>query len=141
MTSIDHGQWHGYVPTTFPDGAPGGALFTKRDSDGVDWYDYIRDGTAFGANTVKFAARFNEQLSAFLVSVALYDPTMMFPGNQIVREITDYAGTDPQGDFGGKIYDPNTDTFSDPPPPIGPPPGLKSVLERLDALEAKLGGA
>jgi hypothetical protein len=141
MTSIDHGQWHGYVPQTFPDGAPAGTLFTRRDSDGIDWYQYIKDGTAFQSGTVKFAARFNEQYQAFLVSVALYDPTMMFPGNQIIREITDYTGSDPQADFGSKIYDPNTDTFSDPPPFTGwPTPASRSVEERLAALEAKVGG-
>jgi hypothetical protein len=38
----------------------------------------------------------------------------------MVREILNYVGSDPQTDFGQKLYDPATDTFSDIPYPVWP---------------------
>jgi hypothetical protein len=54
-----------------------------------------------------------------------------------VREITDYTGSDPQADFGQKLYDPATDAFSDL-PPLEPPAGIASLLDRVAAIEARL---
>ena len=48
MNTIDHGMWNAYTPTTLPEGAPPHAMFVRRDSDGVDWYDYVGSGTNSG---------------------------------------------------------------------------------------------
>jgi len=140
MASIDHGTWSSYTPDTLPSGAPPGALYVQRDSDSVDWYQYLKDGTHFGAGTVKFSALWQAVYNGYVVSVAVYDADRLFPANQIVREIPDYSGSDPQGDYGQKLYDPATDTFSDL-PPLPPPAEIRDLRARIAALEAKAGGA
>jgi len=140
MNIVDHGQWEAYIPATFPPSAPVGTLFSRRQSDGVDWYDYVK---TLSPNTVQFLALWVDAYNGYVVSVATYDQTMLFPGNQILREITDYAGTDPQADFGNKLYDPAAGTFS-PLPPLPPPlpaVDLNALQDRIAALEAKQGGA
>jgi hypothetical protein len=42
---------------------------------------------------------------------ANYDATKLFPVNQMVIEIVDYEGKDPQKELGGKKYDPETNTI------------------------------
>ena len=135
MNIIDHGRWVNYKPNPIPEKAPPNALFCKRESDGQDWYLYVHavpppgvvavnpndyatqfNVTNFQLETVKFTALWQEQYGAYVVGAAVYDPLMLFPGGQLLGEITDYTGTDPQADFGNKVYDPETKTFSDPPP-------------------------
>ena len=120
MTSIDHGMWQIYTPTTRSADIPSGALFAQRTSDGVDWYDYLKAGNNFTAGTVKFTALWQDLYSGYVSKVATYDETLLFPAGQMLREITDYAGSDPQTDFGQKLYDPATDTFSDITYPVWP---------------------
>ena len=115
MSVIDHGSWLPYKPETLPEGAPPNALFAQRESDFVDWYVYVNSGENFGEANVKMMASLREEIG-YVVGPAVYDPTMLFPAKHIVMEVTDYGGTDPQKDFGGKVYDPATMTFSDPPP-------------------------
>jgi hypothetical protein len=140
MAVIDHGKWQSYQPATLPPGVPAGAIFVRRESDGVDWYDYVNNGANFGAGTVKFTALWSEGYASYMVKVAVYDETMLFPPNQLVREITDYAGSDPHADLANKLYDPATDAFSDR-PVFEMPPALdvKALLDRIATLEAKLG--
>jgi len=142
MTFIDHGKWQPYTPATLPPGVPSGALFVRRESDGIDWYDYVKDGGNFSPDTVKFTALWHPTYQSYLVGAAVYDVTLLFPPNQLVREITDYAGSDPQADFGSKLYDPATDAFSDL-PPFEPPVQreIRELRDRVAALEAKQGGA
>lgn len=116
MSTVDHGKWLPYKPQELPEGAPANAMFAKRESDGVDWYDYVNSGENFGAGSVKLAAIWRDPVG-YVVGPAVYDATMLFPADHIVREILDYTGSDPQADFGNKVYDPETDTFTDPPPP------------------------
>jgi hypothetical protein len=118
MASIDHGIWQTYTPNT-PD-LPSGALFLQRQSDGADWYDYVKAGTNFTPGSVKFSALWQDLYSSYVCKVATFDETLLFPTGQMVREITDYTGSDPQGDFGQKLYDPATDSFSDPTYPVWP---------------------
>jgi hypothetical protein len=139
MASIDHGRWSGYTPGTLPPEAPPGALYIRRDSDGVDWYVYLRDVTSFGADTVKLSALWQDAYNGYVVSVATYDADRLFPVDQIVREITDYTGSDPQADYGSRLYDPATDSFSDL-PPLPPPADIKALLDRVAQLEAKQRG-
>lgn len=136
MNIIDHGKWYIYIPDTLPEHAPSGALYLKRESDGRDWYQLLNSGQALAPGSVKFTAVWQDRYDSYVVSVATYDGTRLFPVNQIAQEITDYTGSDPQADFGGKLYDPVTHEFSDPPPPVDPG---QSLLDRIEALEAKLG--
>ena len=140
MNILDHGQWVDYTPDPIPADAPSGAIFAQRVSDGMDWYDFVTANAGTSPGTVKFTAHWSALQNHWIVSVATYDGTLLFPAGQLVQEITDYAGSDPQADFGGKMYDPNTFTFTDPPQPPWPAPA-KSLEDRIAALEAKLGGA
>jgi len=144
MTHFDHGNWIAYKPEKMPEAAPPNTLFAKRESDGVDWYDHVNGG-AFSEGTVKIAAIMREGIG-YVVGPATYDATRIFPAGHIVAEIGDYTGSDPQKDFGNKVYDPVADTFSDQPPPAPPPPSpteakiltaLDSIMGRLERLEKK----
>jgi hypothetical protein len=130
MSIIDHGAWERYTPTVLPEGAPANAMFARRASDGEDWYDYVNDGENFGAETVKFAAMWQEPANGYVVGPAVWDPTAMFPAGHLIGEITDYRGTDPQTDFGGKIYDPEAKTLTDPPAPA-PVETIEQKVARL----------
>ena len=137
MNTIDHGKWLAYTPVTLPAGAPANAMFTRRESDGVDWYDYVNDGGNFSPAYVKIAALYRDASGQYVVGPATYDATAMFPVGCIVHEVTDYTGNDPQTDLGSKAFDPATGEFTD---PIIPPSERDSVAARLAALEAKQGG-
>jgi hypothetical protein len=137
-TINDHGTWARYTPSPVPADAPPNALFSRRDSDSIDWYDYVNPGSNFGdATVIKMTVG-----SDNIVRAAVLDPTRLFPGNGVrVLEVTGASTADPQADWGGFVYDPNTQTFSDPPPPVlppGPGPGMTELLARVEALEAQL---
>lgn len=146
MNIVDHGSWAAYTPKPedHPAGAPINALFARRESDGVDWYDYVADQKSFGANTVKFAAIYRgDHVNGYIVGPAVYLADRMFPAGHIVAEITDYTGSDPQADFGNKVFDPAAATFSEQPPvPRGEMPleirhALDAITARFDKLEGK----
>jgi hypothetical protein len=146
MNVIEHGSWVRYQPSTIPDDAPPNALFCRRESDGMDWYAYVHPGTNFGADTVKFAAIMRDGVG-YVVGPATTDATAMFPADHLVGEITDYVGTDPQGDLGNKVFDPATGAFTDQPPPPARQvetaaeklilQTLGQLAKRLDALEKR----
>jgi hypothetical protein len=139
MKIIDHGEWEIYKPSEHPSGVPQNAIFMRRKSDHVDWYDYIygkREKPApkldpvtllpvksdyttqpiltqnFGADTVKFAVMWRKEFNAFIVGAASRDVTMIVPFGQTVYEITDYVGDDPFAEFSGKAYDHAAGTFA-----------------------------
>jgi len=145
MRVIDHGKWIRYRPEKFPEGAPINALFAKRESDGVDWYDYVNSGDNFQADSVKIAAMYQDAHKAFVIGPSVLDPTLIFPAGQIVRE---FIGFPHNGDeeaviaaFRNKYIDPDSNDIVDP-PPLPPPPDLEAelrqMLARLEALEAKV---
>jgi hypothetical protein len=138
MTQIlDHGRWVPYQPDKLPPYAPPTALFVRRESDGVDWYDYVRDAKSFTADSVKFTVLWQEAHNGWVVSAAVRDATMLHPANQLVREIIDYrGGDDPQVELGNKLYDPNTHKLHALPQLKDP---LQSLLDRITVIEAKLG--
>jgi hypothetical protein len=112
MAVIEHGNWQVYAPATVPPGAPGNTLFARRaESDGADWYQYVNNSSNFQANTVKLTV-FNN-----IVAAATIDPTTLFPGNALVLEVTDVP-LDDLYSWSRKVYDPATQTFSDPAPLI-----------------------
>lgn len=144
LTVIGHGAWEEYRPGLVPVEAPRGAIFARRTDDQVDWYDYVNDRDNFAPENVKFAAIIRDYAGGYVVGAAVYDATMLFPAGQIVGEITDYTGTDPQTDLGNKLYDPATGTFSDyTPPPVRTAfeqqvlTALDGITSRLEALEKK----
>jgi len=133
---IDHGKWVAYVPSEPPSYAPPGALFARRESDSVDWYDYVKAGTNFGLDTVKFTVWWQDAYNGYVVGAATRDETRLFPAGMLVREIIDYQGGDPQTELGQKLYDPHTHKLH--PLPQLPNP-LQSLFDRIAAIEAKLG--
>ena len=135
MAHIDHGKWKTYTPAKMRKDAPPNALFARRESDGVDWYDYVHPGNNFAADTVKIAVDWRDYAGGYVVGPAVYDATMIFPPDHIVMEIDDYTGTDPQTDLGNKLYDPATGVFSDQ-PPLPPPAPTATEMKMLNALDA-----
>jgi hypothetical protein len=133
---IDHGKWMPYVPDKLPPEAPPNALFCRRESDGVDWYDYVRDPKNFTADGVKFTAFWQDAYNGFTVGAAVRDPARLFPANMLVREIIDYRGGEPQAELGSKLYDPHTHKLQT--LPTLPDP-MQPVYDRLAVIEAKLG--
>lgn len=114
MAHIDHGSWIEYTPVQRQANAPSNAVYAKRESDGQDWYLYVHPGTNFEVSTVKFTAVLEQ--AGYVVAAAVYEADRLFPANQSVFEIDGYSGTDPQADFGGKLYIPDADAFMDVPP-------------------------
>lgn len=132
---IDHGKWVLYQPDTLPEHAPPGALFARRESDGVDWYDYSRDAKSFGPYTVKFTVLLQH---GHVIGAATRDVTRLFPAGMLVRELTEFHGHDPQAELELKRYDPDSNTLHDLPPPQ-PAFDAQGLEARLAAIEAKLG--
>jgi hypothetical protein len=138
MSIIEHGDWTRYYPDPRPSNAPLNAGFAQRNSDAQDWYLYVNPpATSFQPGSVKMTI-YRQGKDGPTVAAAVLDATMLWPDQALVVEDTSYSGTTPQADYGGKIYDPATQTFSDP-PPLEPPAGLQSLLDRVAQLEAKLG--
>ena len=128
MDITNHGSWKRYTPPVLPEGAPPNAMFARRESDGVDWYDYVNTGKAFAKDSIKMT------VTNLTVSAAVKDATMLFPAGATVLEIKDVATQDPQKMFGRKIYDPNGRAFRDP-PPLEYGPSIPELLARIEELE------
>jgi hypothetical protein len=140
MSIIEHGDWTSYSPDPHPEDAPLNAMFARRDGDAQDWYSYVNLPAAnFQPNSVKMTI-YRQGKHGPTVGAAVFDATMLYPGSALVVEDTGYSGTDPQADYDRKIYDPETQTFSDP-PPEDPGAGMRALIERVAALEAKLAGS
>jgi hypothetical protein len=139
MNIINHGKWLPYKPQCMPPSAPPNTLFARREGDQIDWYDYVNSGKNFGVSSIKLMAIWREAAGGFVVGPAVVDATMLFPPNHIVFEITDYTGSDPQAEFGNKIFRPDTGTFIDAPPPAAHPSAklIEELTARIAALEAE----
>jgi len=148
MNIIDHGKWVPYKPERhyrkFEEAGEAGVnlLYAKRTSDGKDWYVYVNDDEPFGNNNVKMIV--HDQGDGWIVGAAVYDATLLWPANSLLLEVTDYRGSDPQQDFGGKMFDRKTRTFGERPPRPPPPPTptetrilstLDNIIERIERLE------
>jgi hypothetical protein len=131
MDTKDHGLWHRYKPEKLPPGVPASVMFSRREGDGIDWYDYVNAGTNFAADSIKMT------VVGGIVGAANRDPTTLFPGDGNVIEVFGVAVDDPQKAAGGKAYDAASKTFGDPPPPPVRPDPLAEILKRLEALEGK----
>jgi hypothetical protein len=131
MKIIDHGKWIPYKPSNdaWPEGAPAQALFAKRESDGVDWYDYVNPpkenrqrlfSENFREDSVKIAFMWHESEQRWKIGPSVIDATLIFPANQIVREIIGFGTTDEDeiiARLRSRYIDPETNEITDPPPP------------------------
>lgn len=139
MSIIEHGDWTHYTPDPPPENAPVHAMFAQRDGDAQDWYQYVTPTAAnFQPGSVKMTV-YRQGINGPTVGAAVTDATALWPASALVVEDTGYAGSDPQADYGGKIYDPVTQTFSDPPPALDVFAELKALSGRIAALEARGG--
>jgi hypothetical protein len=141
----DHGTWVRYKPANPPENFPTNALYAKRDSDGVDWYDYIK-GNPFAKNSIKLTVRAWTEGGPLIVSAPQVDASHLFPASHRVIEIEgNYSNLDEAArieKFANKVIDLKTGKISDPPPPPAPPPSplekkLDAILARLEKLESK----
>ncbi len=141
MSVIEHGTWIRYKPHE-PFGKfknTSGIVNLKREGDDQDWYAYIYgdDGPPFGTNSILMIAHdFTILQGTWVIGPATFDPTMLWPENGLLIELTGYTGYDPQADFGGKVYNRKDKTFSDLPPP--PKSQLLTLEERVARLEQLL---
>jgi hypothetical protein len=141
MSIIEHGDWTQYDPDPRPPNMPLNVMFARRDGDARDWYQYVTPSAAsFQPDSVKMTV-YRQGINGPTVGAAVTDPTALWPASALVVEDTGYSGSDPQADYGGKIYDPVTQTFSNPPPSLDVLATLQMLADRVDALEAKSGGA
>lgn len=146
---IDHGNWVPYTKeeTLSPEGfplVPAGTIFCKRESDGLDWYEFSRAEDSFKPGSVVIAC-LPTNLGLITQSVfALEDIQKMFPQNQTLIEVLGWEGEKPHNTFGGKVFDPEAGTFSDIPMPVVPvitykkDIWLRATDEEADVIEAVL---
>ena len=138
MTQImSHGKWVPYQPDKLPEFMPPNTLFARRESDGVDWYDYVRDPKNFIADSVKFTVM--KQNSGWIIGAAVREPDRLHPADQMVLEVIDYHGGDPQAELGGRGFDLVTNKLLDRPPLPPNPNPILDIWDRLAVIEAKLG--
>ena len=125
MAIIDHGSWERYIPDPAPAGIPSNVMFARRIGDNVDWYVYLKS-KPFAGNSVVMTVE-HTSTGEDLVQAATRDPSMIFPQLMSVIEETEYSGTEPQKDLGGRLYDTSLRKIGDkyvPPPPTTQPRGL-----------------
>ncbi len=127
MKIIDHGKWIPYKPARLPEGAPQHALFCKRESDGVDWYDYVNPpinnrqrlfSENFQEDSVKVAFMFHEVEQKWIIGPSVIDATMIFPANHHVREFIGFGSIDEDEiirAFRNKVIDLHTNELSERP--------------------------
>jgi hypothetical protein len=120
MTTLkDHGYWIRYIPTQRPDGVPDNIMFSKRESDGVDWYEYNHSPVHFQPDGVKLVVRQFEGSISWEVGQSNRDVTHLFPPDgSMIMEVLNDAVTDEKW-FLGRILQ-NGMLFEKPVPP--PPP-------------------
>ena len=146
-TVVDHGNWVPYTrdavlsPEGFPL-VPAGTIFCKRESDGVDWYDYSRAEGTFAPGSVKITCL---KTSLGIITQAVFlDSNNVFPQNCLIIEVQGWEGTKPHNTFERKVYDPETRTFSDivlPPQPVityKKDIWLRATDDEADVIEAVL---
>ena len=140
MTQIvDHGRWVRYQPDRLPQGAPPNALFVRRESDGVDWYDYSRDAKSFGTDSVKFTVLWQDIHNGYIIDTATREPDRLFPAGALVGEIIDYHGGEPHAELRGRLFNPDTRTLhARPVPKLVVDPVMQKLEARIAAIEAKL---
>ncbi len=127
MNIINHGMWARYVPESPPEGFPENTMFCRRDTDAIDWYEFMK-GSPFQDGSVKMT------VLGDIVQAATFDASWLFPQSCTLLEVAGYEGGDPQADFGAKRYDPDTGAFSDPPPVVPSKASKLGIKRALDEI-------
>jgi hypothetical protein len=143
MKILDHGTWIEYKPTELPPDVPRGAVFAKRESDGVDWYKYVHPGTNFQPDTVKFALDIRD--GETIIRIPVIDADRLFPVGCRVVEIVDLKREQDEAklieEFANRRFDRKTGKIGEVWKPKQPPDTtgalLKEILKRLDKLEER----
>jgi hypothetical protein len=149
MTIINHGKWIRYKPdrpmTPLPEreGLPlnMGILYLKRESDGVDWYAYQKDG-AFIEDSVKLVVE--EADGKHFVRAAAVDVARMFPAGALVIELADVIREQDENalidEFSNRVFDMARGQVMGPKPRAvsGTETAIAQILERLDRIEQRL---
>jgi hypothetical protein len=88
------GQFEIYEPDPRPENAPPGALFSRRVSDGADWYAMARPRDAFPEGAVLATALPGPDQDVFLVQAIfrVEERSKLFPGASLLLQI---EGVDP----------------------------------------------
>jgi hypothetical protein len=135
---IEHGHWSLSASAEMK---PGGqrVLHAQRDDTGMDWYVFVRM-RPFGERSVVMTVG-SMGTDELVVQAVTRDPTAIFPAGMLVIEETEYAGNDPFGYYHGHVYVPASRSIGAKfvPPPAPPTASEAAMLERIAALEAKLG--
>lgn len=122
-TIVNHGSWLPYTQDAVlsPEGhplVPAGTVFCRRESDGVDWYDFSRTEGSFAEGSVLIACLKTEL--GYITQGVFTDPQRMFPQNQMLIEVQGWEGEKPHNEFGLRVFDPEALTFSEIPVPVQP---------------------
>jgi hypothetical protein len=142
---IQHGFWLRYRPDPFPEGLPPMTLFARRESDGIDWYEFLRSDE-LSADSVKMTvAHLNGR---WIILTAHWDGSMLFPADALVIEV---EGVDHNTDllemFAGREFYPDKNEIGEMPLPptaalsrrqffqIGAMKGLITYDEALAAVQ------
>ena len=134
---IEHGSWSLSASAEIK---PGGQriLHARRDDTGMDWYVFVKmKPFGDGSIVMTVGSMGTEEL---VVQAVTRDPTAIFPAGMRLIEETEYAGSDPFGDYHGRVYDLASRSIGNKfvPPPLPPTEFETAVLNRLAALEAKV---
>jgi hypothetical protein len=122
----DLGVWRPYKPDVIPEEAQaasaaglGEVVFLRRESDGRDWYEFRDADGSFTEGGVLACALYDPGTGLETVDATQRDERMVFPAGQRLLEILGVPADDAQPFklFKGKVYDPATNTISEPPEP------------------------
>lgn len=137
-TPKDHGYWVRYTPAQRPEGVPDNVMFSKRESDGVDWYEYNHSPVHFQADSVKLVMRRFDGSTSWEVGQSNRDVTHLFPPDgSMIMEVLDDAVTDEKW-FLGRILQNGVLVQKPPAPP--PPQPIKPITRRQLLIGLQAGG-
>lgn len=143
---IDHGKWSLYTPDVLPGWAAdlkiqgNVAYFSRRDSDGVDFYDF-RNGKPFQDNSLVCTVLTDPATGVETVKAVFRDHTMLFPFTQRIIEIVGHDVEDgkPHNEFAWLTYDPETKTLSGVPEMPKPEIAVASSQAKIQLSRMKRG--
>jgi hypothetical protein len=127
---IDHGVWHRYEPVPRPEHLPWNIMFCRRDSDGMDWYEYLK-GNELTQTSLKMTVLDD------VVRAVTRDASMLFPQGCRVIEVVGDDHPDPQAKYGGMVYDAKSKALSAA-KAAERTPTVAELMARIDALEKRL---
>src|SRR3954465_7602381 len=129
MSIKDHGKWVSYKPEVHPGYFPKNVIFAKRESDGVDWYDYIRRGDNFEKDTMKFVL--DERDGKTCIRTPAVEADRLFPAGCRVVEVTHLKREQDEAkhieEFANHYFDPHSGTVGDTHEPQLPPNRMEAV--------------